>query len=295
MRRPTVWIECCLPLAVLALTACARPAPPQAAPQALPVQTATIAAAPVPQFDEYVSTIKGRRSATMQPQVDGNVVRIYVHSGERVQSGQVLMEIDPAKQEATVASSKATEQQKLAVYQYNQIEVDRHAVAALADALTHPVDEDVRGLAADAGIGGRAEVGIRVGARRQLAELRRVLDVDRVHLGARDDRHVPGNIDDVVLGAEDGGEGPRRRQNLLLDRHVVHVELLHLHGGLRARRISRGGRRLGRRRRRRRGRCCRRGCRSGGLRRAQWCQGRQRKAGGEPKTVGIVHRFGACA
>jgi RND family efflux transporter MFP subunit len=35
------------------------------------------------------------------------------------------MEIDPAKQEATVSSSKATEQQKLAVFQYNQIEVKR--------------------------------------------------------------------------------------------------------------------------------------------------------------------------
>jgi RND family efflux transporter MFP subunit len=110
---------------VLALTACAKPAPPQAAPQALPVQTQTIAAAPVPQYDEYVSTIKSRRSATINPQVDGNLVRIYVHSGERVHAGQLLMEIDPLKQEATVSSSKATEQQKLAVYQYNQIEVKR--------------------------------------------------------------------------------------------------------------------------------------------------------------------------
>jgi len=110
---------------VLALTACAKPAPPQAAPQALPVQTQTIAAAPVPQYDEYVSTIKSRRSATINPQVDGNLVRIYVHSGERVHAGQILMEIDPLKQEATVSSSKATEQQKLAVYQYNQIEVKR--------------------------------------------------------------------------------------------------------------------------------------------------------------------------
>jgi RND family efflux transporter MFP subunit len=110
---------------VLGLTACAKSAPPQAAPQALPVQTQTIAAAPVPQYDEYVSTIKSRRSATINPQVDGNLVRIYVHSGERVKAGQILMEIDPLKQEATVSSSKATEQQKLAVYQYNQIEVKR--------------------------------------------------------------------------------------------------------------------------------------------------------------------------
>jgi RND family efflux transporter MFP subunit len=91
----------------------------------MPVQTQTISAAPVPQYDEYVSTIKSRRSATINPQVDGNLVRIYVHSGERVHAGQIMMEIDPAKQDATVASSKATEQQKLAVFQYNQIEVER--------------------------------------------------------------------------------------------------------------------------------------------------------------------------
>ena len=42
----------------------------------MPVQTQTIAAAPVPQYDEYVSTIKSRRSATINPQVDGNLVRI---------------------------------------------------------------------------------------------------------------------------------------------------------------------------------------------------------------------------
>jgi RND family efflux transporter MFP subunit len=125
VRRPTIWIKYCFPLAVLALTACSKQAPPQAAPQAMPVQTATVAASPVPQYDEYVSTIKSRRSATIQPQVDGNLTKIYVHSGDRVHSGQVLMEIDPAKQEATVASSKATEQQKLAVFQYNQIEVER--------------------------------------------------------------------------------------------------------------------------------------------------------------------------
>jgi RND family efflux transporter MFP subunit len=125
LRRLPVWIPPCLSVAVLAFTACAKSAPPQAAPQALPVQTQTIAAAPVPQYDEYVSTIKSRRSATINPQVDGNLVRIYVHSGERVHAGQILMEIDPLKQEALVSSSKATEQQKLAVYQYNQIEVKR--------------------------------------------------------------------------------------------------------------------------------------------------------------------------
>jgi len=91
----------------------------------MPVQTEIIAAAPVPEYDEYVSTIKSRRSATINPQVDGNLVKINVHSGDRVHAGEILMEIDPAKQEATVSSSHSTEQQKLAVFEYNQIEVER--------------------------------------------------------------------------------------------------------------------------------------------------------------------------
>jgi RND family efflux transporter MFP subunit len=125
LTRLPVWTNSSLPLILLALSACAKQAPPAAAPQALPVQTQTITAAAVPQYDEYVSTIKSRRSATINPQVDGNLTKIYVHSGDRVKAGQLLMEIDPAKQEATVSSSRATEQQKLAVFQYNQIEVER--------------------------------------------------------------------------------------------------------------------------------------------------------------------------
>ena len=125
MTRFPVWTQHCLPLALLALTACAKQAPPQAAPQAMPVQTEIIAAAPVPEYDEYVSTIKSRRSATINPQVDGNLVKINVHSGDRVHAGEILMEIDPAKQEATVSSSHSTEQQKLAVFEYNHIEVER--------------------------------------------------------------------------------------------------------------------------------------------------------------------------
>ncbi len=99
--------------------------PPGAGMQAMPVQTLTVSATPVPQSDEYVATIKSRRSATINPQVDGNLTSIDVHSGDHVTAGQLLMQIDPSKQEATVASQAATEQQKLAVYQYNQLQVER--------------------------------------------------------------------------------------------------------------------------------------------------------------------------
>ena len=80
---------------------------------------------PVPNSDTYVATIKSRRTANINPQVDGNLTDIEVHSGQHVTKGQPLMEIDPNKQQATLQSAAATEQQKLAVYEYNQSEVER--------------------------------------------------------------------------------------------------------------------------------------------------------------------------
>jgi RND family efflux transporter MFP subunit len=104
---------------------CKSAPPAAAAPQAMPVQVADVSLAPVPTSDTYVATIKSRRSSTMQPQVDGNLTRIFVKSGDAVKAGQILMQIDPLKQVATVQSQQGTESQKRAVYQYNQTEVER--------------------------------------------------------------------------------------------------------------------------------------------------------------------------
>ncbi len=100
-------------------------APAGPAMQAMPVQTIAVKLASVAQSNDYVATIKSRRSATIQPRVSGNLTEIAVHSGDHVQAGQVLMKIDPSQQEAMVASQLATEQQKKALYDYNQIEVER--------------------------------------------------------------------------------------------------------------------------------------------------------------------------
>jgi RND family efflux transporter MFP subunit len=110
--------------AILSTVGCAKPAPPpQTGP--MPVQVMPIALAQVAHSDDFVATIKSRRSATIQPQVDGNITAIRVKSGDVVKAGQVLMEIDPLKQKATVQSAQSTQLQKEAVYKYNQIEVER--------------------------------------------------------------------------------------------------------------------------------------------------------------------------
>lgn len=111
----------------IALSGCKRPEAEAKTPgaQAMPVQTLSVNLAPVPQTSDFVATIKSRRSATLMPQVDGNLTRILVRSGDHVRSGQPLMEIDPRRQQALVDAQISTENQKKAVYDYDAIEVER--------------------------------------------------------------------------------------------------------------------------------------------------------------------------
>src|ERR1700688_1248942 len=116
-----------LPILFISLlhTGCSNTEAKQPAPQAMPVKTQVIDLAAVPRADEYVATIKSRRSASIQPQVDGSLTRILVKSGDHVRAGQVLMTIDPLKQQATVDQQRSTESQKKAIYDYNQQDVER--------------------------------------------------------------------------------------------------------------------------------------------------------------------------
>jgi len=108
------------------LSGCKRETKAAAAQQqAMPVKVAAVSLAPVPNSDTYVSTIKGRRSATMQPQVEGNLTHILVKSGDLVKAGQLLMQIDPLKQAATVQAQQGTQAQKKALFDYNKIQVER--------------------------------------------------------------------------------------------------------------------------------------------------------------------------
>lgn len=111
----------------ICLTACGGNKKQAAGPgqQAMPVKVETVALSPVPVTDNYVATVKSRRSATIQPQVSGNITQIFVHSGDKARAGSRLMEIDPRLQEAVVAQQRATEQQALAVFQFNQSNIVR--------------------------------------------------------------------------------------------------------------------------------------------------------------------------
>ena len=97
-------------LAASAITlACSTNAqtPPAGGGGGMPVQVQEAKAMPVSDSTEYVATVKSRDSAVIMPQVEGQVTAIMVHSGERVEAGAALMEIDPLKQQATVKSQES--------------------------------------------------------------------------------------------------------------------------------------------------------------------------------------------
>ena len=77
------------------------------APQAIPVKLSTVESSTIDETSEYLATLKSRKSVTLQPQVDGQVAKILVQSGAKVAVGTPLIQVNSAKQEATVRSLMA--------------------------------------------------------------------------------------------------------------------------------------------------------------------------------------------
>ena len=75
---------------------------------------------------EYVATLKSRDTAVIMPQVEGVITQIFVHSGSRVAAGTPLIQIDPAKQQATLKTQEDTFAAKQAELVWDQQEFDRN-------------------------------------------------------------------------------------------------------------------------------------------------------------------------
>ncbi len=98
----------------------------------------TAQAETVPISTDYLATLRSRNAATLQPLVEGDITKIFVNSGDRVQAGAPILEIDPRKQEATVNNQEAGLKSKQAVMQQAAIDLDRkkklYAAGVLAKA-----------------------------------------------------------------------------------------------------------------------------------------------------------------
>jgi RND family efflux transporter MFP subunit len=94
-------------------------------PAGMPVKVEEAQATAVNDATEYVATLKSRDSAVIMPQVEGQVTKILVHSGEAVDAGTPLMEIDPLKQQATVKSQESSRAAQQANLSWTKQQYDR--------------------------------------------------------------------------------------------------------------------------------------------------------------------------
>src|SRR5262249_16918084 len=96
-----------------------------AALAAMPVQIQVAETKTIPDTSEFLSILKSRHSSAINPQVEGQIVKIFVKSGDRVKPGQPLFQIDPLKQEATVSSQEAARAAQEANKRFAQISLER--------------------------------------------------------------------------------------------------------------------------------------------------------------------------
>jgi RND family efflux transporter MFP subunit len=123
--HPSHWVQLAAFSAAAWLAGCSAKTPAGAAPQAMSVQVQVVESQKLTDSTEYLAILKSRHSATINPQVEGQIIKIFVKSGDRVSAGAPLLQIDPLKQEATVSSQESTRVAQEANVRLAKVNLDR--------------------------------------------------------------------------------------------------------------------------------------------------------------------------
>src|ERR1051326_6334673 len=94
-------------LIIIAVVACGGERPPQG-PQPAGVDAVSLAQTEVVDSTEYLGMLRSRTAATIQPQVDGQVVQSLAKPRDPATPGQPLLQIDPRRQSSTVNQARAS-------------------------------------------------------------------------------------------------------------------------------------------------------------------------------------------
>jgi RND family efflux transporter MFP subunit len=127
VQKKTLLSLCALLVGAALLAGCSSNAAAgkPAGPQAFPVKVMTTQEKLVPQSTDYLATLRSWDAAILQPQVEGDVTKIFVRPGEHVSAGASILEIDPRRQEAAVVNQEATYKSQLATLELARVDLDR--------------------------------------------------------------------------------------------------------------------------------------------------------------------------
>lgn len=113
--------------ALVLVSACQREAAPPP-PQGMPPTPVTLAAAEPADIEdatEYVAALKSLQATPIQPQVEGQITRVHVRSGQRIAAGQPIVQIDARRQQAAVSSDEAEHAAKQANVAFARSQLQR--------------------------------------------------------------------------------------------------------------------------------------------------------------------------
>ena len=110
--------------------------PPGGGPPPMPVEIVTLSAASVEQTSEFVASLKSRRSATINPDVEGTLTQVAVRSGQNVERGALLFEIDSAPQQAALGSLQSMRPARESDIEFARQQVQRNQALLKAGAIS---------------------------------------------------------------------------------------------------------------------------------------------------------------
>lgn len=110
--------------------------PPGGQPPPMPVEIVTLSAKPVEQTSQFVATLKSRQSTTIQPEVEGFLTRVAVRSGQRVDRGALLFEIDSAPEQAALGSLQSMRPMRESEVEFARQQVERNKKLLAAGAIS---------------------------------------------------------------------------------------------------------------------------------------------------------------
>ena len=119
-------------------------------PKPLPVESTTVQSGDMPIVVNTLGQAVAFHSVTITPQVSGILQRVFIHSGEQVQKGQRLFQIDPSTPAAQVAQDRANLQGEIAQEQYDKAQVEAYAPLLSKDYVTRQTVQQAQAQAGTA-------------------------------------------------------------------------------------------------------------------------------------------------
>ncbi len=133
------------------------PAAPDAAPPAIPVQTAQARRQDVPVYLDGLGTVQAFNVVQIKAQVSGNLVALPAKEGQEVHKGDIIAEIDPRPYQAALDQATAKRGEDAAQVQSAQLDLQRYrdlakrsfAPVQQVDDQQATVNKDTASIAAD--------------------------------------------------------------------------------------------------------------------------------------------------